>query len=90
MLQIKELIFKILADVNDNIYNLIDIAIAYIKQHMNWEVEFYDKITARIEMPEVPVYTVREMGVNAFAHAYEKHRFDTNCIKSFSVCRAWH
>lgn len=36
---------------------------------MNWEVEFYDKITARIEMPEVPVYTVREMGVNAFAHA---------------------
>ena len=30
MLQIKELIFKILAEVNDNIYNLIDIAIAYI------------------------------------------------------------
>ena len=70
MLQIKKLIFKILAEVNDNIYNLIDIAIAYINQHMNWEVEFYDKITARIEkIPEVPVYTVREMGVNAFAHA---------------------
>lgn len=35
---------------------------------MNWEVEFYDKNTARIEIPEVPVYTVRELRVNAFAH----------------------
>lgn len=69
MLQIKELIFKILAEVNDNIYNLIDIAIAYINQHMNCKVEFSDKNTTRIEIPEVPVYTVREMGVNAFAHA---------------------
>lgn len=69
MLQIKELIFKMLSEVNDNIYKLIDIAIAYINQHMNWEVEFYDKNTARIEIPEVSVYTVREMRVNAFAHA---------------------
>lgn len=69
MLQIKELISKILAEVNDNIYNLIDIAIAYINQHMNCKVEFSDKNTARIEIPEVPVYTVREMGVNAFTHA---------------------
>lgn len=68
MLKIKELIFKILSEVNDNIYKLIDISIAYINQHMNWEVEFYDKNTARIEIPEVPVYTVREMRVNAFAH----------------------
>ena len=69
MLQIKKLIFKILAEVNDNIYNLIDIATVYINQHMNWRVEFDGKSTARIEIPEVPVYTVREMGVNAFAHA---------------------
>ena len=69
MLQIKELIFKMLSEVNDNIYKLIDISIAYINQHMNWEVEFYDKNTARIEIPEVPVDAVREIVVNAFAHA---------------------
>lgn len=68
MLQIKELIFKMLSEVNDNIYKLIDISIGYINQHMNWEVEFYDKNIARIEIPEVPVYTVRELRVNAFAH----------------------
>lgn len=55
--------------VHDNIYNLIDIATVYINQHMNWRVEFDGKSTARIEMPEVPVDAVREIVVNAFAHA---------------------
>ena len=55
--------------VHDNIYNLIDIATVYINQHMNWRVEFDGKSTARIETPEVPVDDVREIVVNAFAHA---------------------
>ena len=54
---------------NDNIYNLIDIATVYINQHINWKVEFDDKGTARIEIPEVPVGAIREIVVNAFAHA---------------------
>lgn len=36
---------------------------------MNWRVEFDGKSTARIEIPEVPVDAVREIVVNAFAHA---------------------
>lgn len=55
--------------VHDNIYNLIDIATVYINQHMNRRVEFDGKSTARIEIPEVPVDAVREIVVNAFAHA---------------------
>lgn len=37
---------------------------------MNWIVEFNGKNTARIEIPEVPVDAVREIVVNAFAHAH--------------------
>lgn len=54
---------------NDNIYNLIDIATVYINQHINWKVEFDDKGISRIEIPEVPVGAIREIVVNAFAHA---------------------
>lgn len=54
---------------NDNIYNLIDIATVYINHHINWKVEFDDKGTSRIEIPEVPVGAIREIVVNAFAHA---------------------
>lgn len=55
--------------IHDNIYNLIDIATVYINEHMNWRVEFDGKSTARIEIPEVPVDAIREIVVNAFAHA---------------------
>ena len=55
--------------VHDNIYNLIDVAITYINSHMNWRVEFDGKSTSRIEIPEVPVEAIREIVVNAFAHA---------------------
>ncbi len=55
--------------VDDNIFNLIDIATVYINQHMNWRVEFDGKSPARIEIPEVPVDAIREIVVNAFAHA---------------------
>ncbi len=55
--------------VHGNIYNLIDTAIQYISNHMNWRVEFDGKSTSRIEVPEVPIEAIRESVVNAFAHA---------------------
>ena len=55
--------------VHENIYNLIDIATKYISNHMNWRVEFDRNSTSRIEIPEVPVEAIREVVVNAFAHA---------------------
>ena len=55
--------------VHGNIYNLIEVAISYIKEHMNWKVEFDGQNTSRIEVPEVPVDAIREIVVNAFAHA---------------------
>lgn len=55
--------------VHDNIFNLIDVATSYINEHMNWRVEFDGKSTARNEIPEVPVDAIREIVVNAFAHA---------------------
>lgn len=54
--------------INTNIYNATDIAINYIKDRMKWRVEF-DGTTKRIEIPEVPISAIREIVVNAFAHA---------------------
>ncbi len=66
--------------VHNNIYNLIDIATGYINEHMNWRVEFDGKTTARKEIPEVPVDAIREIVVNAFAHAnyrsFTEHEID--------------
>ena len=54
--------------VEDNIYNLIRYASAYVKERMNWRVE-QGSGTSRIEIPEVPVEALREIIVNSFAHA---------------------
>ena len=59
------------SDINrfeDNIYNLIAISLRYVKDHINWRVEYHDG-TSRIEIPEIPIEAVRELLVNAFAHA---------------------
>ena len=61
-----------LSDINrveGNIYNLIDVGISYIKEHINWRVEFDENSTSRIEIPEIPIAAIREIIVNAFAHA---------------------
>lgn len=52
----------------DNIYNLIDKGILYIKNNMKWKVESSGS-SQRIEVPEVPVDAIREIVVNSFAHA---------------------
>lgn len=60
--------FSDIARMEDNIFNLIGKGLAYIKEHMNWRVEFGDG-TSRIEVPEIPVEAIREIVVNSFAHA---------------------
>lgn len=55
--------------IRGNIFNLIDIAITYVSEHMNWKVMFERDSVSRIEVPEIPIEAIREIVVNAFAHA---------------------
>lgn len=50
-----------------SILGLIDIAMQYLIDAMDWRVEFNGKVQ-RDEIPEVPVDALREAVVNAFAH----------------------
>lgn len=50
-----------------NIYTLINESMTYVKNHINWRVEIGD--VKRIEIPEIPIRALREMIINAFAHA---------------------
>ncbi len=52
----------------DNIYNLIDKGILYIKNNIRWRVESSGNVQ-RIEVPEIPIDAIREIVVNSFAHA---------------------
>ena len=60
--------FSDIRRVEDNIYNLIRYANSYIKEKINWRVEFGTG-TSRIEIPEIPLEAIREIVVNSFAHA---------------------
>lgn len=53
--------------IKGNIYTLIKEGVTYISNHINWKIEITNK---RIETPEIPVKAIREMVVNAFAHAF--------------------
>ncbi len=55
--------------IRGNIFNLIDIAITYVSEHMNWRVMFESDCVSKIEVPEIPLEAIREIVVNAFAHA---------------------
>lgn len=55
--------------INTNIYKATDIALEFIKEKMTWKVAFNNNTTKRIEIPEVPIQALREVVVNAFAHA---------------------
>lgn len=57
--------------IEGNIYTLINEAVTYISNHINWKVEIDRK---RIETPEIPINAIREMVVNAFAHAFYENR----------------
>ncbi len=59
--------FSDLKLINGNIYNLVTIALNYIKVRINWKVKISDR--KREEIPEIPLQALREIIVNAFAHA---------------------
>ena len=50
-----------------NIYNLVGIALKYVLTHINWRSEIGTR--KRKEIPEIPERALREIIVNAFAHA---------------------
>lgn len=52
----------------DNIFNLIDKGLLYLKNNIRWRVES-SGTAQRIEVPEVPIDALREILVNSFAHA---------------------
>lgn len=57
-------------DINrkeNNIYNLIDEALTYIKKNIRWRAEIGN--VTREEIPEIPLKALREIVVNSFAHA---------------------
>lgn len=53
--------------VSGNIFELINAAESYVKEHINWSAEFNG--FERIDVPEVPVEALREIIINSFAHA---------------------
>ena len=50
-----------------NIYNLVSDALAYVLDRINWRSEIGSR--KRTEIPEIPELAIREIIVNAFAHA---------------------
>lgn len=67
----EQLTFIDLKEIKGNIYTLITEAVNYISKNINWKVEIGQQ--RRIEIPEIPVMAIREMVINAFAHANYKN-----------------
>ncbi len=63
----EKLTFIDIVKEENNIFNLTDIAMQYIKKNIRWRAEI--KGLTRIEIPEIPVDAIREIVVNSFAHA---------------------
>ena len=55
------------------IFKLIDVAMRYLIDAMDWRVEFNGK-RERDEIPEVPIDALREAVINAFAHRLVESR----------------
>ena len=53
--------------INGNVYNLVGVALDYILSKINWRVEIESR--KRDEISEIPEKAIREIIVNAFAHA---------------------
>ncbi len=51
---------------NGNIFLLLEKSENYIKEHINWSVEFGE--LERKEVPEIPITAIREALVNSFCH----------------------
>lgn len=62
-----KLTFTDLNLIKGNIYTLINEAVTFISNRIRWKAEIERK---RIETPEIPIKAIREMVINAFAHAF--------------------
>ncbi len=63
----EKLTFIDLKEIKGNIYHLINEAMKYIGSNIHWSVTYGTR--KRIETPEIPLFAIREMVINAFAHA---------------------
>jgi ATP-dependent DNA helicase RecG len=63
----EKITFTDLKFYNDNIYNLIDDAMQYLLNAINYSVDI--GLIQRVEIPEIPIRALREIVINAFAHA---------------------
>ncbi len=63
----EKITFIDLKEIRGNIYCLITEAVDYISKNIHWRAEIGKQ--RRIEIPEIPVMAIREMIINAFAHA---------------------
>jgi ATP-dependent DNA helicase RecG len=50
----------------DNVFNLLERTETYVKEHIDWRVEFGE--LRRKEIPEVPIESIREALVNSYCH----------------------
>jgi ATP-dependent DNA helicase RecG len=63
----EKITFLDLKEFKGNIYNLISEAMLYISKNIRWRVDIGAR--KRVEIPEIPIRAIREMVINAFAHA---------------------
>lgn len=62
-----------------NIYESIEASYDYISKNIRWKAEIID--TKRVEKPEIPLRSLREIICNSFAHA----RYDSNTQHEISI-----
>ena len=62
----EKITFTDLKSLKGNIYSLVNEGVSYILNHINWNVTIGSR---REETPEIPISAIREIVVNAFAHA---------------------
>ena len=75
----EKLTFLDINRIEGNIYELIEKAYDYIKRNIRWKADIID--TKRVEIPEIPLRSLREIICNSFAHA----RYDTNTQHEITI-----
>lgn len=75
----EKLTFLDINRIEGNIYELIENAYEYIKRNIRWKADIID--TKRVEIPEIPLRSLREIICNSFAHA----RYDINTQHEITI-----
>lgn len=75
----EKLTFLDINRVEGNIYSLIESAYEYITKNIKWKADIID--TKRVETPEIPLKSLREIICNSFAHA----RYNSNTQHEITI-----